>query len=86
MQRREANERNGEFDDILLDNLLAQDEAFDNDLPGNLLAQDEGIMQRTGANERNGEFDGSALGNLLAQKVRKVRGRKVRKVQDGISA
>ena len=35
MKRREANERNGEFDDNLLGNLLAQDEALDDDLLGN---------------------------------------------------
>ena len=45
MQRREANERNGEFDDSLLGNLLAQGEAFDDDLLDILPAQDEGIMQ-----------------------------------------
>ena len=50
MQRREANERNGEFDDSLPDNLPAQDEAFDDDLLLSLLAQDEGIMQQRGAN------------------------------------
>jgi len=66
MQRREANEQNGEFDGNIPDNLLAQDEAFDDDLPGNHLAQDEGIMQQRGANERNGEFDDNLLGNLLA--------------------
>ena len=32
MQRREANERNGEFDDNLPGNLPAQDKAFDDDL------------------------------------------------------
>ena len=67
MQRRGANEWNGEFDDNLPDSPPAQDEAFDDDLLDSLLAQGKGIMQRREANERGGEFDDSPLGSLLAQ-------------------